>query len=140
MDQKMIKLVQSSWLTVDGIAPEAAALFYQNLFNAEPNLKHLFKGDMRAQGHKLIQMIGAAVSKLNDFDTLVPILQNLAKRHVGYGVVDAHYATVGSALLLTLEQGLTTAFTPEVKAAWAEIYGVISDAMIAASHTKNSNA
>lgn len=133
MDTQVITDVQSTWKMVEAIAPQAAALFYSNLFEADPSLKPLFKGDMTAQGQKLMQMIGAAVGKLTDLDSLVPVLQGLAKRHVAYGVQDAHYATVGAALLKTLEQGLGPAFTPQVKASWAAVYGVMSDVMIAAS-------
>lgn len=134
MSPDTISLVQQSWAQVAVIAPQAAALFYQNLFSADPTLKPLFKGDMEAQGRKLMQMIGAAVGKLNDLDTLVPILQGLGRRHVDYGVQDAHYDTVGGALLLTLEQGLGDGFTPKVRAAWAEVYGVMAQVMKAASH------
>ncbi len=133
MEQATIDLVQSSWKSVEPIADQAAGLFYNHLFVADPSVKALFKGDMTAQGKKLMQMIGAAVGKLNDLGTLVPILQNLGKRHAGYGVLDAHYQTVGGALLLTLEQGLGPAFTPEVRAAWTEVYGVMADVMIAAT-------
>ena len=133
MDKQTVLLVQSTWVNVAAIAPQAAALFYQNLFEADPSLKPLFKGNMEEQGKKLMQMIGAAVGKLNDLETLVPILQSLAKRHVGYGVKEAHYDTVGAALLKTLEQGLGKAFTPDVKAAWASVYGVMSNVMISAA-------
>ena len=76
-----------------------------------------------------MQMIGAAVGKLGDLDTLVPILQGLGRRHVAYGVQDAHYDTVGAALLLTLSQGLGEGFTPAVRAAWTEVYGVMAKVM-----------
>ena len=132
MEEQVINDVQSTWKIVEGIAPQAAALFYNNLFEADPTLQVLFKGNMEAQGKKLMQMIGAAVGKLRDLATLVPILQSLAARHVGYGVQDAHYALVGGALLKTLEQGLGPAFTPQVKAAWTEVYGVMSSVMISA--------
>lgn len=133
MQPETITLVQSSWNKVLPIAPQAAALFYQNLFAADPSLQALFKGNMEEQGKKLMQMIGAAVGKLNDLPTLVPILQNLGQRHAGYGVQDAHYQTVGGALLKTLEQGLGGDFTTEVRAAWTAVYGVIAETMIAAS-------
>jgi hemoglobin-like flavoprotein len=133
MDKQTVLLVQSTWLKVAPIAPQAAELFYQNLFNADPSVKPLFKGNMEEQGKKLMQMIGAAVNKLNDLDTLVPILQGLAKRHVGYGVKEAHYDTVGAALLKTLEQGLGKSFTPDVKEAWAAVYGVMANVMISAA-------
>lgn len=115
------------------IAPQAAALFYQNLFAADPSLKPLFKGNMDQQGAKLMQMIDAAVGKLNDLDTLVPVLQQLAKRHVTYGAQEAHYHTVGAALLKTLAQGLDESFTPDVKQAWTDVYGVMTNVMVAAA-------
>lgn len=80
-----------------------------------------------------MQMIGAAVGKLNDLKTLVPILQGLGQRHAGYGVEIAHYQTVGAALLKTLGQGLGEEFTPEVKSAWTSVYGVIAEVMVAGS-------
>lgn len=133
MDSKQVALVQESFAKVAPIAPQAAALFYNNLFTLDPSLKPLFKGDMVAQGETLMQMIAAAVSKLTQLDVLVPVLQNLGKQHVAYGVVDSHYDTVGAALLQTLGQGLGEAFTVEVKEAWTSVYGVMATTMKAAA-------
>ena len=135
MQAHSIPLVVDSWTRLAPLAREAAALFYGNLFAADPSLKPLFRGqDMEAQGARLMQMIGAAVGKLHDLPALVPVLQQLGRRHVGYGVEDGHYATVGSALLKTLAQGLGPAFTPAVEAAWTEVYGVMASVMIDAAH------
>ena len=131
MEQKTVVLVQESWSKVVPIAGVAGSLFYKNLFEADPSLQKLFKGDMEQQAAKLMQMITAAVGKLNDLDTLVPLLQQLGQRHTGYGVQTAHYDTVGAALLKTLEQGLGAAFTPDVKQAWAQVYGVMTSVMTA---------
>ena len=133
MDSSSIQLVQNSWQKVEAIGPQAAALFYQNLFDADPALKPLFKGDLQAQGKKLIEMISIAVNKLTELNVLIPVLQNLGKRHGGYGVQDSHYDTVASALLKTLGQGLGSDFTAEVKAAWVNVYGVMADVMKAAA-------
>jgi nitric oxide dioxygenase len=54
----------------------------------------------------------------------------LAKRHVGYGVKAVHYATVGAALLWTLEKGLGPSWTPELAAAWTLAYTTLSGFMI----------
>ena len=134
MTPDTIKLVTDSWKQVAPIAPQAAELFYGNLFAADPSVKTLFRGDMKQQGAKLMQMIGAAVGKLNDLPALVPILQQLGVRHVAYKVTDAQYDTVGAALLKTLGQGLGPAFTPEVEKAWTEVYGVMAKVMIDAAH------
>ena len=60
---------------------------------------------------------------------LVPAVQALGKRHQTYGVKDAHYDTVGEALLWTLERGLGDGFTPDVKTAWASAYGLLATTM-----------
>jgi hemoglobin-like flavoprotein len=129
MKPATIAAVQSSWSKVAPFAPTAAALFYQELFERDPALRKLFKGDMVQQGEKLMQMIGVAVSKLDAPEVLIPALQALGRRHGGYGVQDKDYGTVGAALLSTLEKGLGPAFTAEVKAAWTEVYGVMTQVM-----------
>jgi hemoglobin-like flavoprotein len=140
MTSKQVELVQTSWAKVVPISEQAAALFYGRLFELDPNLKPLFKTDIKEQGKKLMQMIGMAVNGLSDLNRLVPAVQDLGRRHVGYGVKDEHYATVGSALLWTLEKGLGDGFTPEVKDAWATTYSVLSTTMQKASATVSAPA
>jgi hemoglobin-like flavoprotein len=129
MNDHTISLVRESFDLVKPIAPRAAALFYAHLFEADPSLKPLFKGDMAAQGHKLMQMIGVAVDKLDNPAVLMPALHGLGRRHAGYGVQDQHYDSVGTALLKTLRQGLGAAWTPDVEEAWTEVYGVLASTM-----------
>ncbi|MDX5298969.1 MAG: globin domain-containing protein [Gammaproteobacteria bacterium] len=135
MTPEQVTCVQESFKQVAPIADAAAALFYENLFSADPSLKPLFRGNMEEQGKKLMQMIAVAVSKLDDLPTLVPVLQNLGKRHVAYGVEAGHYETVGAALLKTLGQGLGEAFTPAVEDAWASAYGLMAHTMLEAAET-----
>ena len=137
MEQKTIALVQESFEKVRPIAPAAAEIFYSKLFELDPKLKPLFPSGeeaMKVQGNKLMTMLAAAVAGLSNLDALVPVLQDLGKRHVAYKVEPSHYDTVGAALLGTLEAGLGDDFTPEVKGAWASVYGVMSGVMIEASY------
>ena len=129
MTPQQVTLVQNSWEQVMPIQDTAAGLFYQRLFETDPSLKDLFKGDMQVQGRKLMSMITVAVRNLQRLSEIVPAVRDLGRRHVGYGVKPADYATVGAALLWTLEQGLGDAFTPELKAAWTEVYGVLASTM-----------
>ncbi|HET7090540.1 MAG TPA: globin family protein [Anaerolineae bacterium] len=126
-------LVRASFEKVLPIANAAAALFYRRLFELDPSLKPLFKGDMREQGRKLMSAIQLVVAGLDRLDKIVPAVQHLGRRHAGYGVKPEHYRTVGAALLWTLEQGLGEAFTPETKDAWIAAYTLLSDTMIAAA-------
>ena len=129
MNDHTISLVRESFDLVEPIAPQAAALFYANLFEADPALQALFGGDMVAQGAKLMQMIGVAVATLDTPEVLLPALRQLGQRHAGYGVKEAHYEIVGDALLKTLQQGLGAAWTPEVESAWIDVYGVLASTM-----------
>ncbi len=127
------ELVQSTFAMVAPIAPKAAEIFYGKLFELDPELKPLFKGDMVEQGNKLMTMLAAAVKGLDDLGALVPVVQDLGKRHVGYGVKDEHYDTVAAALLGTLEVGLGDAWNDEVKAAWVSVYTVLATTMKSAA-------
>lgn len=129
MTPQEIELVQSSWQKVLPIADRAAAMFYGRLFEIAPHVKPLFKGDMNAQEQKLMEMINTAVNGLDDLDRLAPALQELGRRHSGYGVTDAHYESVGIALIWTLQQGLGEAFTSKVREAWTSTYTQLAETM-----------
>lgn len=140
MSPKQIALVQESFAKVLPIADLAAAMFYNRLFETAPGLKPLFKGDMQQQGKRLMSMIGGAVRKLDDLPGLAPALRDLGRRHAGYGAKREDYATVGGALLWTLEQGLGAAFTDEVRQAWTAVYSVLADSMVNAADGRPQTA
>lgn len=133
MTPEQIKLVKDSFAKVAPIADKAAELFYAKLFELDPALKPLFKGDMVQQGKKLMTMIATAVNSLDRLEEIVPAVQNLGKKHVDYGVKAEDYATVGEALIWTLGQGLGDDFTSDVKDAWVTIYSILADTMTKAA-------
>jgi hemoglobin-like flavoprotein len=134
MTLAQLALVQDSFAKVLPIKEVAADLFYGRLFEIDPQVKPLFtRSDMGTQGQKLMATLATVVAGLSRPETVLPAAQALARRHVGYGVTEAHYATVGAALLWTLGKGLGEGFTPEVEAAWVAAYALLSGAMIAAA-------
>ena len=131
MTPQQVSQVQASFNKIVPIANRAAALFYGRLFETAPETRALFRGDIDTQGRKLMSALATVVNSLSDFEGVVPIACDLAKRHVGYGVGREHYALVGSALLWALEQGLADEFTPALRAAWEAAYSALSEVMIA---------
>jgi len=129
MTPEQIELVQSSWEMVKPISDKAAELFYGKLFELNPAYRELFPSDMTEQGRKLMAMINTAVNGLNNLEGIVPAVQEMGKRHVGYGVKDEDYDTVGEALLWTLGAGLGDAFTDDVKQAWTDTYVLLATTM-----------
>jgi hemoglobin-like flavoprotein len=134
LTEEQKKLVARSWAKVEPIADTAADLFYAKLYELDPSLRPLFKGDIKQQGAKLMKTLTLAVNSLGNLDGLVPVLQQLGKRHKDYGVASAHYGTVATALLDTLDEGLGDDFTPATKDAWVAVYGLVSSVMIAAAN------
>jgi hemoglobin-like flavoprotein len=124
------RLVRESWARFEPVAVESAALFYEKLFELDPGAQRLFSTtDMVAQGHKVMRMFAQIVHNLDQPDALVPEVADLGRRHVGYGVQDYQYDSVGTALLWTLERGLGPAFTDEVRDAWTEAYLLLSSVL-----------
>ncbi|TPH12748.1 methyl-accepting chemotaxis protein [Litorilituus lipolyticus] len=141
MTPKQISLVQESWLKVLPIAPKAAEIFYQTLFEMDPALTSLFPEDLTEQGKKLMAMLDTAVKLLNDPEKLIPAVEKLGVKHLEYGTKEEHYATVGAALIKTLTIGLGDDFTPSVKRAWTAVYKTLSTTMIsAANNAANQNS
>ena len=135
MTNEQIKLVQDSFRQVAPIAETAAQLFYARLFELNPDLELLFKGNLSEQGRKLMQMLELAVNSLDRMEQLLPVVRSLGTRHVSYGVANKDYDTVGQALLWTLRKGLGDAFTPDVEAAWSDVYATLASAMQSGSGT-----
>src|SRR5690349_14879551 len=86
MDLVQIQLVQSSFASVEPIADTAAALFYSRLFELDPSLRPLFKGNLVEQGHKLMSTLKLVVNGLTRLEALMPAVRTLGRRHTGYGV------------------------------------------------------
>ena len=135
MTPDQITLVQRSFRQIEAIQERAAGLFYDRLWQVDPSTAPLFsKSDMALQGHKLMAAIALVVNGLNRPEAVIPVAQDMARRHVAYGVTRAHYASVGAALLWTLGQGLGEGFTPEVEGAWTAAYELLSAIMIEAAY------
>jgi hemoglobin-like flavoprotein len=140
MTKEQIDLVKKSFEVIVPIAEPAAALFYAKLFDLNPNLRWLFKGDMKEQGRKLMQVIAYAVESLERIDALLPQVRALGARHADYGVEDRDYEAVGTALLWTFEKALSREFTPRTKEAWAAVYDLLAATMKDGSRPTAENA
>lgn len=130
-----ITLVQQSFAHVGDDGQTIARLFYQRLFEIDPSTKPLFPADLTLQGVKLMAVLRLVVTSLDRLEALIPTVENLARRHVTYGVSERHYPSVGTALIWTLDNALGAKFTPDTRAAWVEAYGILSTTMIAAART-----
>lgn len=129
LSAEQIRLIRQTFAMVEPIADDAARLFYDRLFEIAPETRAMFKGDMKAQGRKLMSALKTLVGGLNRADSVIQVLGALGRRHRDYGVTAEQYDAVGAALLWALAKGLGSAFTTEVENAWAGLYAIAANQM-----------
>ncbi len=126
-----IELLEKSFEEIKPQASEFVASFYDNLFTAYPQAKPLFAHiKMEEQKKKLFSSLVLVVENLRQPEVLSKTLRGLGARHVKYGALPEHYPLVGNALLKTFGQYLTDKWTLQVKQAWVDAYGAITELML----------
>ena len=133
MTPQDIASVQKSYAAAYPRKAELAAAFYDELFAARPDVRPLFREDLTVQREKLVQTLTLVVRNLHLTDRLVPAAEDLARRHVGYGVTADHYPAVGAALLAALDRIMGDRFTDELRASWTAAYAGLSSIMLRAA-------
>jgi hemoglobin-like flavoprotein len=134
-------LIRKTWQRLEAIGDPAAELFYERLFEADPSLRALFaRSDLIAQRAKLLQALALVVASLDRLESLVPVLEELGRRHVAYGVHKGHYTLVGAALLWTFARSLGNDWTRDAEEAWAQAYALVSGIMAAAGEVAERSA
>jgi hemoglobin-like flavoprotein len=123
------QIVSESFPLIREIAIPVALLFYGRLFDLDPSLRQLFKIDMKEQSKKLADMLDALVESIDNWERIVPVLRELGKRHVAYGVKEQQYDTLCSALVWAFGQALQPGFDDEVRAAWTAVIRAVNEQM-----------
>lgn len=133
-EEHMALQVEMLETSFDAIAPRGEELmdvFYQRLFELDPEVQRLFGGtDMEAQKKKLLSTLVLLRNSLRDLGQVVPALKGLGARHAGYGVAPEHYTLVGQALITAMMEVAGPAWQPEYTVAWADAYQVVQDTML----------
>jgi hemoglobin-like flavoprotein len=129
MRPEQIVLLRTSFAAMDRYHHVAALVFYRRLFELDPSLRPLFRNDIEEQARKLMDMLGFALSMLENRAALTAELERLGARHIRYGVRDEHYATVGRALLDMLSEVLGPAFTLDARMAWTDLFTFVAATM-----------
>ncbi|MBT6220193.1 MAG: hypothetical protein HOJ67_14700 [Rhodospirillaceae bacterium] len=77
MTPEQIDLVQQSFKSVVPIKEVAADLFYNRLFEIDPQIRPMFSGDMVEQGNKLMISLALVVNGLKQPENILSAVQDL---------------------------------------------------------------
>ncbi|PKZ42397.1 hemin transporter [Kytococcus schroeteri] len=118
-------------------AVEITRSFYPNMFAAHPELLRVFNKANQAIGEQPVALASSVVAyavHLIDPDApdFTPVMERIAHKHVSLGIKATEYTIVGHYLLEAVGQVLGDAVTPEVAAAWDEVYWLFGTQLIAA--------
>lgn len=108
--------------------------FYARMFGAHPELKNLFNLGNQATGDQAQALAGAVYAFAAHMDkpaVIAPVLDRIAHKHVSLGITPAQYTIVGRHLLAAIGEVLGDAVTPEIAAAWDEVYWLMATELVA---------
>ncbi|MFJ7953605.1 NO-inducible flavohemoprotein [Lysinibacillus sp. NPDC096418] len=133
LDQHTINVIKSTVpvLEVHGVA--ITKTFYSNLFKDNPSLLNIFNQTNQTKGRQqgaLANTVYAAAQHIENLEPIVPVVVQIAHKHVSLGVLPEHYPIVGQYLLAAIKEVLGDAATDEIIDAWGKAYGVIADIFI----------
>ncbi|XP_077179437.1 neuroglobin [Paroedura picta] len=137
-------LIRESWQKVSASPLEHGLVLFTRLFDLEPDLLPLFQYNCKKFStaeeclsspeflehvRKVMLVIDAAVTHLENLHCLEEYLANLGKKHQAVGVKVESFSAVGESLLYMLEKCHGPAFNLNVREAWARLYGTVVKAM-----------
>ena len=134
-------LVVKATLPVIGAAiGDITPVFYQRMFAAHPELERdLFNRGNQAQGDQQSALAGAIAAYATllvaeDGRDPVEVLARIAHKHASLGITEDQYPIVHEHLFAAIMEVLGDAITPEIAAAWDEVYWHMAHALLAIEH------
>lgn len=141
MTPAQLRLLQRSFAKIEPVADQFGTIFYERLFAIAPEIKPLFRTDLKAQQAKFMKVIAEVVQLHLRSIISLPVTAQASssavlpgafwsgKLHAAYGVRMEDYATMKSALMWALEKTLGDDCNEDVKVAWSTAYDVVVGAM-----------
>ncbi len=102
---------------------------YERLFTEHPEVESMFAGAAPGQPERLAGAVLAYAENIDQVEALVPVVQEIAVKHVAAGAEHDHYDIVGGALLGAMVDVLGE-LDPSVLDAWGAAYGFLADIFI----------
>jgi nitric oxide dioxygenase len=128
-----ISLVKQSAPAVAAHASDITKTMYRLLFRDE-HIKALFNqanhGENGSQVHALAAAIVGYAQNIDNLAPLLPVIERIAHKHIGFHILPEHYPYVATSLLAAIREVLGEAVTEELIGAWGEAYWFLADTLM----------
>ena len=136
LSDQSLRVVQATASVVAANADEITAHFYPRMFAAHPELLRVFNQGNQATGEQSKALAGSVVAyAVQLIDPEAPsfdhVMRRIAYKHVSLGIRPEQYTIVGENLIASVAEVLGDAVTPEVAAAWSEVYWLFALQLVA---------
>jgi nitric oxide dioxygenase len=136
LSPETLSVVQATAPVVAAHADQITAHFYPRMFNAHPELLRVFNQGNQATGEQSKALAGSVVAyAVQLIDPEAPsfdhVMRRIAHKHVSLGIRPEQYTIVGEHLLASVGEVLGDAVTPEIAAAWSEVYWIFALQLVA---------
>lgn len=133
LDQKTIDIIKATVPVLEEHGNDITKVFYKRMFENHPELKNIFnqtnqrKGD---QSKALADTVYAAAYHIDQLETILPKVKQIAEKHTSLHIKPEQYPIVGKYLLLAMKEVLGEAANEEILQAWEQAYGIIASVFI----------
>jgi nitric oxide dioxygenase len=133
LSARTIELVKQSAPAVAAHASDITKMMYWLLFKDE-HIKALFNqanhGENGSQVHALAAAIVGYAQNIDNLAPLLPVIERIAHKHIGFHILSEHYPYVAKSLLAAIREVLGEAVSEELIDAWGEAYWFLADTLI----------
>lgn len=141
MTPAQIRLLQRSYKRIEPLSEQFGAMFYDRLFVIAPEIRPMFRTDLKAQQSKFMKVIKEVVELHLRAMVSLPVTAQMSgevtlpggfwsgKLHAAYGVRMEDFDRMKEALVWALGEVLGPELTPEVREAWSAAYDIVVRAM-----------
>ncbi|SFE71702.1 NO-inducible flavohemoprotein [Alteribacillus iranensis] len=133
LNPKVIEIVKATAPILEERGAEITTHFYKRMFKNNPELLNVFNQTNQKKGRQpeaLANTVLAAAKNIDQLETLLPVVKQIAHKHRSLQIKPEQYPIVGENLLGAMKEVLGEGATDEVIDAWAEAYGIIADVFI----------
>ncbi|WP_075981009.1 NO-inducible flavohemoprotein [Bacillus massilinigeriensis] len=133
LNEKTIQIIKSTVPVLEVHGEEITKRFYHLMFTNHPELLNIFNHANQKQGRQqraLANAVYHAAKYIDQLETILPVVTQIAHKHRSLGIKPEHYPIVGEHLILAIKDVLKEAATEDIIDAWTKAYGVIADAFI----------
>lgn len=123
-------IIQNLWNKISSDTSKIAKIFYQNLFEKNPEFKKLFKEDELRQEVKFINTMTFIIRNLDRLDEGFFEIEKLGKRHKGFRVKPKYYPVFREAFIEIFSNYKEANINSVEIDAFKRFFDVISEKMI----------